>query len=416
MPVTPPYTAESIAAVKKHITAAQLTRPAAVKLVGARFNLGERQAREVYKRFLEGSEIPKLASPAAPSLIKDISGDKATYTLDGYDIQTIDDVIKLCNVDRQTWATKRFSVGQRADGHLRWNASFERNKNMSQTFVDQLKEDLKAVVVAPPKTKRAPVKGGRLLEIAAFDLHLGKLGWKPETGADYDIKIARDDFFKALHELVEKAQKQGPISRILFPVGNDYLTIDSDSNETTAGTPQDVDSRFTKIYREGRKILVEAIEMLRQIAPVDVMVVAGNHDHVSMFHLGDALECWFHAHDDVKVFNEPISRKYYRFGKVLLCFCHGHLEKQDSLHGLAATEQPVLWAATTYREWHLGHLHHQIVKEHMGTIVRVLSSLSGPDRYHHDRGYVGAKRVAQAFLFNEETGLDAIFQSTPVES
>ena len=215
---------------------------------------------------------------------------------------------------------------------------------------------------------------------------------------------------------MEKAQKQGPISRILFPVGNDYLTIDSDSNETSAGTPQDVDSRFAKIYREGRKILVEAIEMLRRIAPVDVMVVPGNHDNQSMFHLGDALECWFHAHKDVKVFNEPISRKYYRFGKNLIGFCHGHLEKHDKLPNLAAQEEPALWAATTYREWHVGHTHHQSIKEHMGTIVRVLPSLSGTDRYHHDHGYIGAKRIAQAILFNENTGVEAVLNSTPVEA
>lgn len=407
------YTPELIAELNQIV--AGLPRAEGVKAVGKKLKLSERAARQAYSQYVEQG-MPSRAPVTLPEIVREEKGDKTEYTVDGYDVETIEDVIKLCNVDRHTWATKRFSVGQRADGKLRWNASFERSKYATSSFLGDLKEDLKKLVPPPRKVVTKPVKGGRLLEIAIFDLHLGKLGYAPEVGSDYDIKIAREVFFAALYELVKKARKQGPISRILFPVGNDYLTIDSDSNETTAGTPQDVDSRFAKIYREGRKILVEAIEYLRQIAPVDVMVVAGNHDHESMFHLGDALECWFHAHKDVKVLNEPISRKYYQFGKVLLCFCHGHLEKQDSLHGLAAAEQPAMWAATTYREWHLGHLHHQSVKEYMGTIVRILSSLSGADRYHHDHGYVGAKRVAQGFLFNEETGFEAQFNSTPVEA
>ncbi len=389
-----------------------LPRPEGVKAVGKRLKLSIRASRDAYAKYVERGETP---APVLPEITREDKGDKSEYTVDGYDVKTIEDVISLCNVDRHTWATKRFSVGQRTDGRLRWNASFERSKYATSSFLSDLKEDLKKLVPPPAKGVVKPVKGGRLLEIAAFDLHLGKLGYAPEVGADYDIKIAREVYFSAIRELVAKSLKQGPISRILFPVGNDYLTIDSDSNETTAGTPQDTDSRFTKIYREGRKILVEAIELLRQIAPVDVMVVAGNHDHQSMFHLGDALECWFHAHKDVKIFNEPIGRKYYRFGKVMLCFCHGHLEKHDKLPQLAAVEQPEMWAATTSREWHLGHWHHQVVKEHMGTIVRILPSLSGSDRYHHDHGYVGAKRIAQGFLFNEETGLEATFNSTPVE-
>ncbi len=410
------YTPEAIADIKRRIHKDKLLRPDAVKLVGQHWELGERQAREIYKRYFEGNEVPNIASLkfAEPSVTKSTTDNMMTAEVKTHDVQEIGDVVKLCKVDEKVWRVKSFAVSQNRSGAFVWRTSFERQKHMSQAFIDELKEDLKSVVIAPPKTKPAPVKGGRLLEIAAFDLHLGKLGWKPEAGGDYDIKIARDVYFAAINELVAKAQKQGPISRILFPVGNDYLTIDSDNNETTAGTPQDVDSRFAKIYREGRKILVEAIELLRQTAPVDVVVVPGNHDNVSMFHLGDALECWFHAHTDVKIDNEPISRKYYQFGRIMIGLCHGHLEKHDKLPNLAAVEQPAMWAATTYREWHTGHRHHRSAVEHMGTVVRILPSLSGADRYHHDNGYVGAKRIAQGFLFTEET-LEAILHSTPVQ-
>lgn len=411
------YTPESIESLKKRIVTGKLPRAAAVKLVTREYRLGERQGRDIYARFFERGESPYVASVAQialPSLTKSTSADKMTAEYKTHEVQEIGDVVKLCKVDENVWRVRSFAVSQNRAGAFVWRTSFERNKHMSALFIEELKADLKSLTLPPPKVRAAAVKGGRLLEIAAFDLHLGKLGWKPEAGGDYDIKIAREVFFAALNELLDKAKRQSPISRILFPVGNDYLTIDSDSNETTAGTPQDVDSRFAKIYREGRKILVEAIEYLRQTAPVDVIVIPGNHDNVSMFHLGDALECWFHAHKDVTINNEPISRKYYQFGKVMLGFCHGHQEKHDKLPNLAAVEEPAMWAATIYREWHCGHLHHESVKEHMGTNVRILPSLSGRDRYHHDHGYVGAKRIAQGFLFSEEN-LEAVFNSTPVQ-
>ena len=402
------YTPELISELKK--LTQDLPRAEGVKAVGKRLGLSERAARTAYSQYVGGSTVVP-----SPSFTKTVRDDKVDVECKTHEVKELEDVVKLCNVDQDLWRVKSFAVSQNRSGAFVWRTSFERNKYLSPLFLAELKEDLKSVVVAPPKVKTNPVKGGCLLEIALFDLHLGKLGWKPEAGGDYDMKIARSVFFAAIQELVEKAQKQGEISRILFPVGNDYLTIDSDNNETTKGTPQDVDSRFAKIYREGRKMLVEAVELLRQIAPVDVMVVAGNHDHHSMFHLGDALECWFHGHDDVTVNNDPISRKYYQFGQNMICFSHGHLEKHNQLPQLAAVEQPAMWAATTYREWHVAHFHHESVKEYMGTNVRILPSLTGADRYHHDNGYVGAKRIAQAFRFHELNGLEAVFNSTPLE-
>jgi hypothetical protein len=406
MPIS--YTPELIARLKQ--VTQGLPRPEGVRAVQKLLKVAERTSRTVYARYVSPSVPPHQQPPAVKINERDGKLDTEVKT---HRVSKIEDVVALCQVDPAKWETRGFSVSQNRSGEFVWRASFKPGA-VGRTFVDDLKADMKGYAPKAAKIKRAAVKGGRLLEIAAFDLHLGKLGWSPEVGADYDIKIARTIYFAAIQEIVEKAQKQGPISRILFPVGNDYLTIDSDSNETTAGTKQDVDSRFNKIYREGRKILVEAIEFLRQVAPVDVIVIPGNHDNVSMFHLGDALECWFHAYDDVKILNAPISRKYYQFGKVMLCFCHGNQEKHANLPGLAAQEQPAMWAATTTREYHTGHVHHLTVKEYMGFNVRTLSSLSGPDRYHHDNGYVGAKRTAQGFLFNEFTGLEAIFESTAV--
>lgn len=407
------YTPELVTELKSLVQGK--IRSDGVKTLGKHLKIAPRTARTVYAKIF-GGVVPQITVPLyqQPPGIKtnEIDG-KLDAEVKTYKVSQIEDVVKLCNVDEKKWETRGFSVAQNGKGEFVWRASFKPGP-INSSHVEDLKEDMKNYAPNPVPIKRQVVKGGRLLEVALFDVHFGKLGWSEESGADYDLKIARKIFFEAIEELVEKAQRQGPISKILLPCGNDYLTIDSDLNETSAGTRQDVDSRFSKIYREGRKMLVEAIEYLRQIAPVDAVIVAGNHDNQSMFHIGDALECWFHEYEDVKIFNQPISRKYYQFGKNMICFCHGNLEKQAMLPALAAIECPEMWANTTNREWQLGHTHHLQLKEHMGVNIRVLSSLSGPDRYHHDNGYIGSKRMAQAFLFNEVTGLEAIFNSTPV--
>ncbi len=248
--------------------------------------------------------------------------------------------------------------------------------------------------------------------VSLFDAHLGKLSWAEQDGQNYDLKIAKEVYMKALQDLVAKAQVQGGIGRILFPVGNDYLTCDGDDNETSAGTPQSVDGRFPKIFREARKMLVEAIDYLRLIAPVDVIVIAGNHERESMFHLGDALECWYHADDSVTIDNMFRPRKYYSFGNTVFGLTHGDTIQQDKLPLLGANERPDLWAQCKRRVWFLGHFHHYSLKEYVGVQVWVLPSLSGSDGYHQSNGFVGAVRCAVAFMYGPE-GLEAMFQSEP---
>ncbi len=262
-----------------------------------------------------------------------------------------------------------------------------------------------------PKHTPKPT-GGKLLVVSLFDAHLGKLSWAEQDGQNYDLKIAKEVYMRALYDLVTKAQLQGGISRILFPVGNDYLTCDGDDNETSAGTPQSVDGRFPKIFREARKLLVEAIDYLRQIAPVDVIVICGNHERESMFHLGDALECWYHADHSVTIDNQFVPRKYYSFGNTVFGLAHGDTIKQDQLPLLGANERPDLWAKCKRRVWLLGHYHHYSLKEYVGVQVWILPSLSGSDGYHQSNGYVGAVRCAVAFMYGAG-GLEAIFQSEP---
>jgi hypothetical protein len=248
-----------------------------------------------------------------------------------------------------------------------------------------------------------------MLEVSAFDLHFGKLSWREEAGEDYDISIARTAFQSAVEDLLAKAQGF-PLQRILLPIGNDLLQVDNLQGTTTGGTPQDTDSRYHKAFRAARSALSWAIHRLAEVAPVLVIVVPGNHDRLTAFHMGEVLEAQFASDPRVTVDNSPKLRKYVSFGVNLLGFTHGSEEKHADLPLIMAREEPDAWAKARHYEWHVGHLHKSKETRYTagdsfnGVRVKILPSLCAADAWHYSKGYVGERRSAEAYLWNFSTG------------
>jgi hypothetical protein len=272
-------------------------------------------------------------------------------------------------------------------------------------------EELKALakeeigkVKKPSKTKTGP-EGDVLIEIATPDLHIGKLAHAAETGRrPYDVKIAIATFNRALEALIERTQHYRA-SEILFVCGNDLFNSDSPENTTTSGTAVSTDGRFFKTFRSTRQMIVQAIERLRQVAKVQVLICGGNHDRQSCYHLGDSLECYFHNDPQVVVNNLPAPRKYVEWGNVLLGFCHGDEGSPKDYPALMAAEQAQAWGRTKFKEFHCGHFHSLKTIEDHGVRVRLLSALTEADDWHSHMGYIGAIRQAQAFVWSKREGL-----------
>jgi hypothetical protein len=75
-------------------------------------------------------------------------------------------------------------------------------------------------------------------------------------------------------------------------------------------------------------------------------------------------------------------------------------------------EVPADYAATTYRAFHLGHLHMRRefqplfnLAEHYCIDVVHCPSLSPKDKWHYDSGFIGAMRRSQSFIYDAERGL-----------
>lgn len=280
---------------------------------------------------------------------------------------------------------------------------------LRQRLIDELKATVPRTKA--PKAKR-PSKG-LLYEISIMDHHFGKLAWEPEVGQNYDVKIAEKLYLEAARELLAHAKMLKP-ALILFVVGNDFYHVDSGKNTTTAGTPQHADGRWQKAYKVGAKCVRTVINEAREIAPVHVVVVPGNHDEEKAYTLGVLLECLYEQDGRVTVDNAPTKFKAFLWGTTLLVFYHGHNMTADRMKRLPHEIQDrfsELYAKARWREIHTGHLHSEResvwfyrASESFGlTIHRIISSLCGTDSWHDSMGYrsLGA---AEAHLYDSERG------------
>jgi hypothetical protein len=286
--------------------------------------------------------------------------------------------------------------------------SAEEKLQREQDFREEL-EALKALakqeIGRVPKAVSTPKDTGILLEIATPDLHVGKLAHSIETGGrPYDVKIAIATFERALEALIARTSIYN-VEEILLVAGNDLFNTDNPENTTTAGTAVSTDGRFHKTFHHVRNMMVKAVERLRQRAKVHVLIVPGNHDRMTAYHLGDSLECYFHGDPQVRITNTPATRKYVEWGACLIGFCHGDEGRRTEYAQLMAAENPQAWGRTQFREVHTGHYHKQQLEEFHGVRVRILSALCPADDWHAAQGYVGAIRQAEAFVWSKEEGL-----------
>jgi len=351
-------------------------------------------------------------------------------------VMTAEDLLNIHNISLDEWEiTKKIvnswdSSYKDKDGKLVHSPNFQvkvwLQSKKTVYDLDKIRQEfVEDLIKLSPKVNKLDLPKGtqesKLLEVNIFDLHLGKVAWREETGSNYDLDTACELFMRAVRFFVDKA-RLARVERILFPIGNDFFNSDNAHpySRTTKGTPQEEDTRWHKTFRTGRNLVVQAITELAAVAPVDVVIIPGNHDMERSFYLGDSLEAWFHNNENVHIDNSASPRKYYNYGKVLIGLTHGSEENINHLPGIMAQEEPELWGKTLYREFHLGHLHHRKSKaflpstEVQGTVVRYMSSLSGVDAWHHRKGYVGARRSAEALIWDKELGLEAsIFLNVP---
>lgn len=279
-------------------------------------------------------------------------------------------------------------------------------------------ENAKKVAPKYPKINYPKIQDGLLYEIALPDMQLGRMVMGTATnGSDLtpeSIIRKADNVIDALIGMTSGFK----VSRVLFPVGNDFFDCDNIFMTTMHGTPQQDDPRWQLVFDMGKEFLIRTTDKLTQLAPVDLVVIPGNHDETKMYFLGSVLQAQYHANPNVTVDNAPKLRKYYRFENNLIGLTHGYYEKYPDLGSLMTSEAKELWAATCNWEWHVGDRHHKadmlFKTEELkpGIVVRIMRSLASPSVWEFNKGFVGSLRAAEGFLWHPVRGVIAQFTAT----
>ena len=344
-------------------------------------------------------------------------------------VKSLDDLLSACSVDLNDWEVEKYDIGTyevtgfdndrkpvtitmyRTKAFLKKIKPELNLKEIKEHLIEDLR-NLSPIVSKIERERPNDRNDLHLLEISAFDLHLGKIGIK---GDKYSMKIAEERLFSAIDHLLYRAQGYY-IDKILFIVGQDLLNSDGDwpIPATTRGTPQFNSDYHIDMYRTARKLMIKAIDKLSEISDIHIMVVPGNHDRESVMHLEDALELYYENNQNIKVDNNDCLMKALPYGNNLIISDHGDVPKTNDLPGIIAQRFKNLWSDTIYVEVHRGHYHTnkamklQAIEELNGVTVRNLSSMSATDYWHDSKGFIGNIKKAQAFIYNRFNGLQGI--------
>lgn len=284
--------------------------------------------------------------------------------------------------------------------------------------VEAMIEAAKGEIRKPITPRAKPIKtADRWAVLVVADPHYGKYGWRRTAGQDYDLDIAARLVREASAELLDVATRYKP-GRLTVATLGDVYHYDSPAGTTTKGTPLERDGRLPKMLNDGTDSMLALVDAAAGVAPVDTLVVNGNHDETLTFAFQRILAERFRNDRRVRVDSEYTPRKYLTHGKNLLGFVHGHKAKRK-LPQLMAIEAAREWARCPYREIHTGHLHHQAaewsrpIETYDGVLVRVAPALCPPDDYHAVEGFVGNRQAMELFIYDAAGGLTAMHVAGP---
>ena len=250
----------------------------------------------------------------------------------------------------------------------------------------------------------------RVAVVNLFDAHIDKLSLLSETEEQSDITRNIKYFLTSLYKIADILRLKSP-ERIIFPIGNDFWQTNDSNLTTKKGTDQkhQVSHNHKESFKLGIQVLKNAIQLLRNIAPVTIVPVKGNHDEDRVFYLTQLLSILYEDAQDVFIVDNTRQRNYVRYGDWLFGFAHGDKEKRkpQELPSLMSVERREDWAEIKQGLFFLGDIHHEKqynalqTNDFRGCQVRFLRALSANDSWHYDQGYIGIPKTAYLFVFEK---------------
>lgn len=303
-------------------------------------------------------------------------------------------------VDPGQVVTGKSTLTKDDDGNTVWIKTTKEKRNID--IANELSESV-ALIKPWPKVKTPKVTNRDLATVYTItDYHIGMYSWKPESGADWDTKIAE----KVLMNSISDMTNASPDSELgIFVQMGDFLHWDGlDSITPMNRNPLDADGRYQKLTALAVTCCINAVNiMLESHKKVHVIMAEGNHDLAGSVWLRLMMEKTWENNPRVTVDNSPFPFYKYVFGKVFLGWHHGHLIRIKDLAGKFYSEFGKEMGAAKWRRLHTGHTHQAEVHESAGVITERHPTLAARDSYGA-RGFHKTVRAAQAITYHKDLG------------
>ena len=321
----------------------------------------------------------------------------------------IEDIIKAKEIVRraskdnldlhQVWhKTKEFSI------------LYKKKAPEKEDLLSYIKQSLNELELIPPIFP-IHTKQGHLLVLNLTDFHINKRDYKGEDTLQSQV----EEIFNTFNALLELSNRAFVIEKILIICGHDYFNSDF-NHQTTKGTPQTDLVEGYEAFRAGLKLAASIVTNAGQYAPVDFVIVNGNHDNQSSLFLGVSLETIFKdSKNTVNIMYGKDNRTYYEYNNNSFLLTHHVPKESKDLPLLFVTEQPLLFAKTKHRFIMTGHLHskqklvYKQSSENYGIQWIQSPSVAKTDTWHHDNGYVGNTLQMSSLIVHPEDGLKGEF-------
>ena len=341
----------------------------------------------------------------------------------GKDIRTARQACDYCGVDLDKWDITKKVVNF-------WDMGENRNWQVKVWLSPKKETDANAVIKRlierlpsfeyrkwVPESVKKNNKSGNLGLIANFDAHLGKLAWDVETSqGDYDIPIAIEEFNHVTDENLKRVAMFQP-EKLIFILGQDMLHYENLEGVTPVGRNiLDTDGRLSKLQDAAIDVCVRNILKCRALAPVEVILVQGNHDSTSSLWLSKVLRAWFRDDEHVTIDCQPTLRKARLWGDTFIGFTH---KIPPSKIAMAQADFSIqfkeLWGKAEYREILFGDQHKKMQWKtgsqvtHGAILFRQLTALSKIDYWHYEHMFTDAMPGGEAFVYSKDHGCIANF-------
>lgn len=356
--------------------------PASINELARKLGLARRTVREILKTM-------ETTHDSAPWTEEEMEGSSAESLVE--DLLRRKEEKVLVTAERKEWARIKKDA-----------ESFRRIDLLANRLAQRFDSVSSAYKVKPLKLHKS--QANYSVVVSPTDFHWGDYA-PAYTGDPYNRKIARRRLMQTTKALMSRITKRGAPKKIILALGGDGLTIDNQHKTTTQGTLQDVDGTPEELAWTWVELCRDYVDVLRQVAPVHLLVIPGNHDRYTATLLRAALKGWFHQAKDVTVEECLSNRQYVTFGNSMLAFLHGDVGKPRDWPAIIAGEAPATWGKTQHKFIFCGHLHtERDFPTFGGVTVYRMPSLAGTDSWHHKSGYSSRKALI-AYIVDQKRGV-----------